>query len=172
MQSDLGAVDEARWSLKAAIAAYQAEVARSPQDIALRTGLADAWLALGGVDLNFGEQDKGRQMLTAWQTNAELREGLARGRPDDPDLQRDLAEALDLLASVQDGAGREAISTRLRGAEIRFALFLNSPDEPKFNAALGETMNNIAVLLGEIGLRRGRPGYVPAQQGLLPFRLR
>ena len=93
-------------------------------------------------------------MLEAWEKNAELREGLARGRPDDPDCQRNLAEACERLASGQDGAGRDGMPARLRGAELRLALFLKSPEDPKINFGLGESMNNIAVALSNSGRQR------------------
>ena len=151
VQSDLGSVDEARRSLKSAIAAYQAEITKNPRDLALRTALADAWLALGDVAFNYGGKEAAQEMLTASENNAEIREGLALSRPDDPDRQRDLADALERLGIAQDGAGRDSMPAHLRGAEIRLTLFLNSPDDPKLNAGLGESMNNIAIQLANSG---------------------
>jgi tetratricopeptide (TPR) repeat protein len=151
IQSELGAADEARRALKSAIATYQAEVARDPQDPALRTALADTWLALGDLAYNFGGQDQGREMLAAWEHNAELREGLARGRPDDLGCQRELAESYDRLGYARDRAGRDGMPVRLRGAELRLALFLRFPDDPKLNFGLGESMNNIADALTNAG---------------------
>ncbi len=148
VQAELGSVDEARRSLKSAITAYRAEVAKDPQDIPLRTGLADAWRALGHVWFDFGGQDSAGEQLAACEANAELREGLARDRPDDADRRRDLADALELLAVGLDGAGRDGLPARLRGVEIRLALFLDSPDDPRLNFGLGESMNNLALPLG------------------------
>src|SRR5581483_4322611 len=59
IQTELGAADEARRALKSAIAAYEAEIAGNPQDVALRTALADTWLALGDLAYNFGGPDAG-----------------------------------------------------------------------------------------------------------------
>ncbi len=151
IQSELGAAAEARRVLKSAIATYQAEIAKNPQDLALRTALADAWLALGDLAYNFGGPDSSQENLEAWEKNAELREGLARGRPDDLDCQRELADAFERLGHAQDGAGRDGMLARLRGAELRLALFLKSPDDPKINFGVGESLNNIAVALSNSG---------------------
>ncbi len=151
IQADLGSADEARRVLKSAIATYRAEIAQNPQDLALRTALADAWLALGDLAYNFGGQNSGQEQLDAWEQNAELREGLARVRPDDPGCQADLAEAFERLGTARDGAGRDGLPARLRSAELRLALFLKSPDDPKINFGLGESLNNIAVALSNSG---------------------
>jgi eukaryotic-like serine/threonine-protein kinase len=151
IQEELGAADEARRALKAAIAAYQQEISQSPRDVPLRTALSDTWLALGDLTYNFGGNDASREMVAAWEKAAELREGLARDRPDDRDCQRNLAEACDRLASGQDGAGRDGMPARLRGAELRLALFQKFPDDPKINFGLAESINNIAVALTNAG---------------------
>ena len=147
IQTELGAVEAARRSLKSAIAAYQAEIIKNPQDLALRTALADAWLSLGDLAFTSGGQNAGQELLAACENNAELREGLARDRADDPDRQRDLADALGRLGVALDGAGRDGLSAHLRGAEIRLAHFLNAPDDPKLNFGIGESMNNIAACI-------------------------
>jgi tetratricopeptide (TPR) repeat protein len=113
--------------------------------------LADTWLALGDMAYNFAVPDRDRELFTAWEKAAELREALARSRPDDLECQRDLAVACDRLAIAHDRAGRDGMPARLRGAEIRLALFLKSPDEPKLNSGLAESMNNIAVVLTRSG---------------------
>jgi serine/threonine protein kinase/tetratricopeptide (TPR) repeat protein len=153
IQAELGVAAEARRTLKSAIATYRAEIARNPQDLALPAALADIWLALGDLNYNYGGQlpDPKREMLAACQNNAELREGLARSRPDDPDCQGDLAEAFERLAFAQDQAGRDGLPVRLRGAELRLARFLKSPDEPRHNFGLGESMANLAVALTNSG---------------------
>jgi serine/threonine-protein kinase len=151
IQMELGAADEARRALKSAIATYEAEIPKNPQNFTLRTALADAWLALGDLDFNFGEKNLARDMLAAWEKNAELREGLARSRPDDLDFQRDLADAYGRLGLAHENAGRDGMTANLRGAEIRLALYLKSPDDPKHNFGLAESMNNIAVALTRSG---------------------
>jgi serine/threonine-protein kinase len=151
IQAELGATDAARRTLKFAIATYEAEIAKNPQDRALRTALADTWLALGDLTYNFGGQDTAREVLAAWEKAAELREGLARSRPDDLECQRDLAEAFGRLAIAHDQAGRDGMPVRLRAAELRLALFLKSPDDPRLNFGLAESLNNIAVALTRSG---------------------
>jgi tetratricopeptide (TPR) repeat protein len=147
IQAELGAVDEARRALKSAITTYQAEIASNPQDLALRTALADTWLALGLLTYNFGGPDQVPEILAAYETTAELREGLARSRPDDLDFQRDLADAYGRLGLALYTAGRDAMPPYLRSAELRLALFLKSPDDPRLNFGLAESINNIAVVL-------------------------
>ncbi len=151
IQTDLGSANEARRVLKSAIATYQAEVTKNSQDLALRTALAAAWLALGDLAYNFSGQNSSQEQLEAWEKNAEIREGLARVRPDDPGYQADLAEAFERLGTARDGAGRDGLPARLRGAELSLALFLKSPDDPKINFGLGESLNNIAVALSNWG---------------------
>ncbi|WP_435011913.1 protein kinase domain-containing protein (plasmid) [Tundrisphaera lichenicola] len=151
IQTELGASDEARRTVKSAIAAYQAEVARNPRDVALRAALADAWLALSHLAYNFGGQDSRQEWLEAFAKNSELREGLARDRPDDPHRQEDFAAALNYLGFAQDEAGRDGMLARLRGAEIRLALILKSPDDPKISFGLGESLGYIAVTLSNSG---------------------
>jgi serine/threonine-protein kinase len=151
IKTELGAADEARRALKSAIATYQAEINKRPEDVALRTALADIWLALGDLRYNFGGQNSDQEMLEAWEKNAELREALAHGRPDDLDCQGELATAYDRLATAKDQVGRDGISVRLRGAELRLALVLKSPDDPKLHFGLGESIGNIAVVLSTSG---------------------
>jgi serine/threonine-protein kinase len=147
IQYELGAVDAGRRALKSAIAAYEAEITRNPQDLALRAALADAWLTLGELSYYFGGPDGARDFLPACEKTVEVREGLARSRPDDLDCQRDLADACERLGSAHDRAGHDGMPARLRAAELRLALFLKSPDDPKLNFGLGESMNNLAVVL-------------------------
>jgi serine/threonine-protein kinase len=151
IQGELGAADAARRALRSAIATYQAEIAMNPQGRALRAALADTWLALGDQTYNFDEKDMAREVLAAWEKAVELREVLARGRPDDLDCQGDLAEACGRLAIAYHEAGRNEMPALLRSAEIRLALFFNSPDDPKLNFGLAESMNSIAVALTRSG---------------------
>ena len=152
IQMELGAAEAARRALKSAIAAYQAEVAESPKDFALRAALADTWLSLGDLTYHFGGPDLPREVIAARDATVDLREGLARDRPEDLASRRDLADAYERLGVAHDGAGRDGLPAHLRGVEIRLALFLKSPDDPKLNFGLGESMNNIAVALSNAGL--------------------
>jgi tetratricopeptide (TPR) repeat protein len=151
IQAELGATDAARRALKSAIATYEAEIAKNPQGRALRSALADTWLALGDMAYNFGGQGTAPEVLVAWEKAAELREVVARSRPDDLDCQGDLAETCGRVAIAYDQAGRDGMPARLRGAELRLALFLKSPEDPNLNFSLAESMNSIAVALTRSG---------------------
>jgi serine/threonine-protein kinase len=151
IQAELGATDAARRTLNSAIAAYEAEITKNPQDRALHKALADTWLDLGNLAYNFGGQGTAPEVLAAREKATKLREALARSRPDDPDCQRDLADALGQLAIAHIQAGRDSVPASLRGAELRLALFLKSPDDPRLNSSLADSMNGIAVALSNSG---------------------
>jgi serine/threonine-protein kinase len=151
IQAELGATEEARRALKAAVAAYEAAIANDPQDMSLRAALADTWQSLSEFAYNFGGPDQRAVMIDACQHMVELREVVARSRPNDLDCQRELAVAYVREGGAEDWAGRDGFPALFRGAEMHQALLLESPDDPKVNHGLGEALNNIGVCLANMG---------------------
>jgi serine/threonine-protein kinase len=147
IQTELGAADDARKALRSAIAAYQTELNNNPEDLASRAALADTWLALGDVADNLGGDNRGPDMLAAYEKTVEIREGLAHDHPDDLGCQKELAVAYSRLGIAQSAVGRDAMDAMSRSADIRQALILKSPDDAALNYAMGESLLNFATFL-------------------------
>jgi tetratricopeptide (TPR) repeat protein/tRNA A-37 threonylcarbamoyl transferase component Bud32 len=133
IQSDLGNYTEANKAYHEAASRYETLLQHDPKSPALRDALADCY---------FGRGDN--------QKAVELWEQLTRDLPDRLDIQGRLGLAYNSLALSEADRG-ERLKYHRKALAIQERVVLARTDDPESHANLGSTLNNIGILLAELG---------------------
>ncbi len=166
--------------LSSALGFYEDFVRDHGDDPAVRAGLAFAWLRVGTIRRELGEEPSAQEaygraqalflpLVQANPADPELSDGLAQalsrlGRqdaaiaiwqrlvvPGQPRFQRDLALAYDSSAILEQSDPVKQLDLYQKSLSIRERLVTLDPDDPIAHRDLGDTLNNIAAVLHGMG---------------------
>jgi len=148
--SILGKNEAARTQGEAAIATYEALVARHPEVLNYQDGLANSHNNLGIVLDHMGRSDEAAR---AYKKAITIGEALAARRPDVPGYQNGLAWSHNNLGVVLAATGRsdQAAGAYQKAITIYEALVARQPDVPEYQNGLATGHVTLGIVLAATG---------------------
>jgi len=146
----LGKNEEARTEGEAAVARFEALVARRPGVSAYQNGLAMSHIGLGLV---LAETSRTDEAVAAYRKAIRLYEALAARYPDVPEYQHGLTNSYNNLGITLGNAGRaeEAAGAYKSAIAIREALCARYPDVAGYQNGLAASYINLSNIFVETG---------------------
>jgi serine/threonine-protein kinase len=148
--SILGKNSEAREQDKAAIASFEALVARHPDVADYQNGLLATWTSLGLVHADTGRAD---EAIDAYKKAIEVGEALAARHPEVDEYQNGLARSNNNLGLVLAAKGQadQAAGACKKSVMTYETLVAREPNKVEYQYGLASSNTNLGIVLGFAG---------------------